>query len=77
MQIDWGKELEKFHYRDKLTEQKKSDLAQTKDMYQGLAQLVVARIPDCADKMAAIRALRESLHWCNNAIMQESNKEKE
>lgn len=75
MKIDWEKELAKFHYRDRPTQKKKDDLASMKNYFQGVAGYVVRGIPDCADKMAAIRCLRESLHWCNNAIMQQENKD--
>lgn len=33
-----------------------------------LAERLIKDVPDCADRTAALRALRESLHWTMEAL---------
>lgn len=69
MKIDWIKEFSRIHGVINPTKEQLDLVDENKEDFANFAERVLAQVPDCADKMAACRAIREALHWSNMAII--------
>lgn len=54
-----------------LDDEQKASVLEVRARAEELAHAILARVPDCADRSAALRALRECCMWSNAAIAKE------
>lgn len=67
MPIDWEKEVKRVYPANPKKENLKT-IDMLKVFYADFAVKILGYLPDCADKSACLRSLRESLHWANMSL---------
>lgn len=60
--------VEELFTSKRLDEEQVADVLNIRACAIDLAHAILARSPDCADRSASLRALRESVMWANAAI---------
>ena len=68
MKLDWEKELSRFDCVANASEDTAAKMHFVRLASKEFAKLLVENVPDCADKSAAIRCVREAANWANAAI---------
>jgi hypothetical protein len=60
--------IDSFHHKPVSDSNKRGNFYELGDAYVKLAELIIKRVPDCADRSHALRELRSSRLWAVTAV---------